>query len=94
MATTHPTEAAHDMPGLFSSWRGWVLAALLVGGVIVAALHWADVKRFGKLVEEAKPMWLLAAFGLQVGTYVGLAAQWWIALKRGRRPGRRRACCG
>ena len=84
MATTHPADAAHGTPGLFSSWRGWVLAALLVGGVIVAALHWADVKRFGKLVEEAKPIWLLAAFGLQLATYVGLAAQWWVALKRGR----------
>lgn len=86
MATTHPsrTEAEQgEQPGLFSSWRGWLLAALLVVGVIVAALHWADVKRFGKLLEEAKPMWLLAAAGLQFATYAGLAAQWWIALKRG-----------
>jgi glycosyltransferase 2 family protein len=78
-----PEQAQGEQPSLFSTWRGWLLAALLVGGVVVAALHWADVKQFGKLVEEAKPIWLLAAAGLQLATYVGLAAQWWVALKRG-----------
>ena len=72
--------------GILSSWRSWILAALLIGGVIVAAMHWGDVKKFGKLVTEAKPMWLLAAFGLQLCTYIGLAAQWWVALRKGHTP--------
>ena len=72
--------------GLFSSWRSWLLAALLIGGVVVAAMHWGDVKNFGKLVAEAKPLWLLAAFGLQLCTYLGLAVQWWVALRRGHTP--------
>jgi uncharacterized protein (TIRG00374 family) len=62
------------------------MAALLVAGIAVAALHWADVKQFGRLVTEAKPLWLLAAVVLQFATYVGLAAQWWLTLKRGRSP--------
>lgn len=62
------------------------MAALLIAGIVVAALHWADVKQFGKLVTEAKPLWLLAAVLLQFGTYVGLAAQWWLTLRRGRSP--------
>jgi uncharacterized protein (TIRG00374 family) len=72
--------------GFLSNWRSWLLAALLVGGVVVAAMHWGDVKQFGKLVAEAKPLWLVAAFGLQVSTYIGLAVQWSIALHRGHTP--------
>lgn len=69
-----------------SSWRSWFLAAMLIAGLVVAALHWGDVKRFGRLVTEAKPLWLLAAALLQLGTYAGLAAQWWLVLRRGRTP--------
>jgi uncharacterized protein (TIRG00374 family) len=72
--------------GFFSSWRGWFMAALLVAGMVVAVLHWGDVKRFGKLVTEAKPLWLLLAVLLQFATYIGLAAQWWLTLRRGRSP--------
>lgn len=75
-----------DLQGFFSSWRSWLLAGLLVGGVILAVLHWGDVKEFGKLMTEAKPLWLVAALGLQLSTYLGLAAQWWVALRRGHTP--------
>lgn len=70
----------------FSSWRGWFLAAMLIAGIIVAVLHWGDVKKFGKLLTESKPLWLAVAALLQLATYVGLAAQWWLVLKRGRTP--------
>ena len=72
--------------GFFSTWRGWLLAALLLGGLALALFHWGDVKRFGKLLTEAKPLWLAIAALLQLGTYVGLAAQWWLVLRRGRTP--------
>jgi uncharacterized protein (TIRG00374 family) len=72
--------------GFGLSWRSWLLAALLLGGVFVGAMHWGDVKTFGKLVSEAKPVWLVAAFGLQLTTYLGLAVQWWVALRRGHTP--------
>jgi len=71
---------------LASSWRSWFLAVLLIAGIVIAVLHWGDVKRFGKLLTEAKPLWLIAAAALQLGTYFGLAAQWWLVLRRGRTP--------
>ena len=71
---------------LVSSWRGWFLAFLLIGAIVVAVLHWGDVKKFGKLLTEAKPLWLAAAALLQLGTYVGLAAQWWLVLRRAHTP--------
>jgi uncharacterized protein (TIRG00374 family) len=71
---------------VLSSWRSWLLAALLIGGLVIAILHWGDVKKFGKLLTEAKPLWLAGAALLQIGTYVGLAAQWWLVLRRARTP--------
>ena len=71
---------------LVSSWRGWFLALMLIAGLVIAVLHWADVKKFGLLVTQAKPLWLAAAALLQLATYVGLAAQWWLVLRRGRTP--------
>jgi uncharacterized protein (TIRG00374 family) len=62
------------------------MAAMLIAGIVIAVLHWGDVKRFAKLVTEAKPLWLLVAIVLQLGTYIGLAAQWWLTLRRGRSP--------
>jgi len=70
----------------FSSWRGWFMAAMLIAGIVIAVLHWGDVKRFGTLLTEAKPLWLLLAVLLQFATYVGLATQWWLTLRRGRTP--------
>ena len=72
--------------GILASWRSWVLALLLIAGLVVAAMHWGDVKNFGKLLTEAKPVWLLAAFGLQLTTYLGLSIQWWVALRKGHTP--------
>ena len=71
---------------VLSSWRSWVLAALLIGGLVIAVLHWGDVKMFGKLLTEAKPLWLVVAILLQLATYVGLAAQWWLVLRKGETP--------
>ena len=72
--------------GLASNWRSWFLAVLLIAGIVIAALHWGDVKKFGKLLTEAKPIWLAAAALLQLATYFGLAAQWWVVLRRARTP--------
>lgn len=72
--------------GLSSSWRSWLLAALLIAGLVVAVLHWGDVKKFAALVVDAKPLWLAIAAGLQLATYFGLSAQWWLTLRKGRTP--------
>src|SRR5437868_2802548 len=64
-------------------WRNWLLAVLLVGGIVVAALHWADVKKFAALTARAEPMWLAVAFILQICTYVSLSLEWWLVLRSG-----------
>jgi uncharacterized protein (TIRG00374 family) len=62
-------------------WRRWLLAALIIGGLIVGVLHWGDVKKFAELTARAQPAWLAAALLLQVSTYVALSAQWWLVLR-------------
>lgn len=81
-----PTNDESPLSGFFETWRGWLLALLLVGGIIVAVVHWGDVEEFAKLLTQAKPMWLVVAAGLQVATYFGLAGQWWVVLRRGCSP--------
>ena len=78
-------KAADEQPsGIAANWRSWLLAALLIAGVIVAVLHWGDVKKFAALVTHAKPLWLLAAVGAQVLTYVSLAIEWTLVLRMAR----------
>jgi len=64
-----------------SNWRNWLLAGLLVAGLVVAVLHWGDVKQFAGLVTHSRPLWLGLAALLQLGTYLGLSAQWWLVLR-------------
>ena len=72
--------------GFFATWRGWFLALMLLAGLVIAVIHWGDVKRFGELLTRSEPLWLAIAALLQLGTYAGLAAQWWLVLRRGRTP--------
>ena len=67
--------------GFAANWRSWLLAALLIAGVVVAVLHWGDVKKFAALVTHAKPLWLLAGAAAQVLTYVALAIEWTLVLR-------------
>jgi len=86
MSEAQSGQGASPLSGFFTTWRGWLLAALLLGGIAIAVVHWADVKQFGKLLTQTKPAWLLVAAGLQIATYFGLAAQWWVVLRRGCTP--------
>jgi uncharacterized protein (TIRG00374 family) len=73
---------ADEQPSAFASnWRSWLLAVLLIAGVVVAVLHWGDVKQFAALVTHSKPIWLLAAVAAQVLTYVSLAIEWTLVLR-------------
>jgi uncharacterized protein (TIRG00374 family) len=67
--------------GFAANWRSWLLALLLIAGVVVAVLHWGDVKKFADLVTHAKPLWLLAAAAAQLLTYVALAIEWRLVLR-------------
>lgn len=68
------------------SWRNWLLAILLIGAVVVAVLHWGDVRKLAALLKTARPQWLAVAAALQLGTYAGLAAQWSLTLRKARTP--------
>jgi glycosyltransferase 2 family protein len=87
VATATKTSASQakdgESSGLAKNWRSWLLAVLLIAGVIVAVLHWGDVKKFADLVAHAKPLWLLAAAGAQLLTYTALARQWAVVLRAG-----------
>jgi uncharacterized protein (TIRG00374 family) len=63
--------------------RSWLLAVLLIGALVVAALHWGDVEKFAELIGRANPWWLAAALSLQLLTYVSLAGEWALVLRAG-----------
>jgi uncharacterized protein (TIRG00374 family) len=69
-----------------SRWRRWFLATIMVAAVVVAALHWGDVKQFAKMASTARPIWLLGALLLQFATYIFLSLEWSLVLKRGDSP--------
>lgn len=79
-----PAEGEKEPSGFAANWRSWLFALLLIAGVVVAVLHWGDVKKFAALTANAKPAWLLAALGAQVLTYVALAAEWKLVLDAGK----------
>jgi uncharacterized protein (TIRG00374 family) len=85
MARRKRSEQKQD-EGIASNWRSWLLGALLLAALVIAILHWGDVKRFAALLKTARPMWLAVAATLQLGTYVGLAAQWWLVLSKAKTP--------
>lgn len=66
------------------NWRAWLLAVLLLAGVVIAVLHWGDVKKFVDLVAHSRPLWLLAAVAAQLLTYCALAVEWAIVLRAGK----------
>ena len=81
--THHPQQIEDaNKPSFRGKWRSWFLALLIAGAVVVAALHWGDVKKFAELTAKAQPLWLAGALLLQVSTYVSLSAQWWLVLRK------------
>jgi len=70
--------------GFAANWRSWLLALLLIAGVVIAVLHWGDVKKFADLVTHSQPLWLIAAAAAQLLTYVALAIEWTLVLRAGK----------
>jgi uncharacterized protein (TIRG00374 family) len=80
MAST-TSSAKDDRHGFAANWRSWLLALLLIAGVVAAVLHWGDVEQFAALLAHSQPLWLLAAAAAQLLTYVALALQWRLVLR-------------
>lgn len=66
-----------------SHWQRWALALILIAAIAGAALHFGQLEQFGLLLRQARPIWLVAAFGLQALTYLLVAAGWYLVLKAG-----------
>jgi len=57
-------------------WVSWLLGAAFLGGVVIIASHASEGEAFLRLILEAKPLWLVAAFVLQAATYVAQGEIW------------------
>ena len=53
----------------YARWIPWLLAAAVLASVIFIALHYSEGREFAKMLEEAKPSWLIVAVRLQAATY-------------------------
>jgi uncharacterized protein (TIRG00374 family) len=78
----HPKQQKKaERASFWKNWRSWLLVVLIAGAIVVAALHWGDVKKFAEITAHAEPQWLAGALLLQISTYVSLSAQWWLVLR-------------
>jgi Mg2+-importing ATPase len=59
-----------------SLWLSWLLAIAVLLGVVIAVTHFSEEKAFLRLAQEAKPLWVLAAFTLQAATYLAQGEIW------------------
>src|SRR5689334_6150013 len=57
----------------------WGLFAAFIAAIFAG---WADERAFFALIARARPGWIVAALGLQLGTYAAEAALWMVALRR------------
>ncbi|MDY7523649.1 lysylphosphatidylglycerol synthase transmembrane domain-containing protein [Sphingomonas sp. 10B4] len=65
---------------------GWVLGILSVGVLAFGVLHFSDLESFGQMLRQAQPLWLLAAVGLQVITYMSVSLGWKLVLDKAGSP--------
>lgn len=82
-ARGHRKNTAPGDGALHAGWVKWLLPLLLVGGLVVAALHWGDLRAFATLLASVKPLWLAGALALQILTYAALSAEWALVLAAG-----------
>ncbi len=54
----------------------WLVGAALLGAVILAAAHFSEQQEFARLLDRARPGWLLVAALLQAGTYLAETEVW------------------
>ena len=61
---------------------GLITGVLVLAVVVAVATHFGKPEEFARLLKQAKPLWLVAAVGLQVLTYVCAGGVWQRALVR------------
>ena len=66
--------------------RSWFVGILIFAALAAAVVNSAELHRFGSLVRQARPQWLIAAGLLQLSTYAAVAATWSRVLRTGGTP--------
>ncbi|HVW27974.1 MAG TPA: lysylphosphatidylglycerol synthase transmembrane domain-containing protein [Polyangiaceae bacterium] len=82
--------AGHRDNGLVRGSRTLIVGLLFLAAVVVVALRLGDARDFARLLQRAKPLWLLISVALQVATYVCAGGIWWLVLRRTTTPQRLR----
>lgn len=77
---------APEEPSPAPAWRRWFFGLVLIAALVGAVLHWGEIERFGQMLRQVRPAWLALAAGLQISTYVCVAAGWWAVLRRAGTP--------
>jgi len=89
-ASSPPSEpAALELPEA-APWTGnwyhliaaWLFGAVVLAGLVVFIMHFGAIEVFVAKLRGANPLWLAAALGCQLATYVSAAAVWFRVLKR------------
>ena len=62
----------------------WLPGLMLLAGLVAVVSHFGEGRKFARLLQEARPIWILAAAALQAATYVCAAAVWQRVLRKGR----------
>ena len=63
-------------------WISWFFGLGLLVAVVMFATHYSQERAFAQLLLHAKPVWLLVALLLQMGTYMTDARIWQLVLGR------------
>lgn len=58
------------------NWLAWLIGAAMLGAVVTVAVHFSEQREFARLLESARPAWLLLAAGLQATTYLAESEVW------------------
>ena len=62
-------------------WVSWLIGAAVLGGVVVASLHFSEARGFVELASRARPTWMILAVALQVGTYFAQGEVWGVVAR-------------
>jgi uncharacterized protein (TIRG00374 family) len=86
-----PSHDRHKARWGVLSWLFGVALVVTVGWVVT---HRSEERAFARLVEQARPLWLVAGVLLQLGTYWVEARTWTVMLARAHTPRRMRTLVG
>ena len=93
-ASSPPAETADlDLPEA-APWTGnwyhliaaWLFGAVVLAGLVVFIMHFGAIEVFVAKLRGTNPLWLAAALGCQLATYISATAVWFRVLKRARSP--------